>query len=53
MIYRNFPKTNTPVSVVSLGAEHLLQVDRATCIDVVSAAIDHEMNYIDLFMSED
>ncbi len=52
MNYRAFPKTGTPVSEVSLGAEHLLQVDHATCLDVVSAAIDHGMNYMDLFMSE-
>jgi predicted aldo/keto reductase-like oxidoreductase len=52
MLYRSFPRTGTPVSAVSLGAEHLLQVDRPTCIDVVSAAIDHGMNYVDLFMSE-
>ncbi len=52
MLYRAFPRTGTPVSAVSLGAEHLLQVDKPTCIDVVSAAIDHGMNYVDLFMSE-
>lgn len=52
MLYRSFPRNGTKVSAVSLGAEHLLQVDKPTCIDVVSAAIDHGMNYIDLFMSE-
>lgn len=52
MNYRKFPKSGVAVSEVSLGAEHLLQVDRATCLDVVSAAIDHNMNYMDLFMSE-
>ena len=52
MLYRSFPRTGIPVSAVSLGAEHLLQVDKPTCIDVVSAAIDHGMNYVDLFMSE-
>jgi predicted aldo/keto reductase-like oxidoreductase len=52
MLYRAFPRTGTKVSAVSLGAEHLLQVDKPTCLDVVSAAIDRGMNYIDLFMAE-
>jgi uncharacterized protein len=52
MNYRSFPRNGVKVSEVSLGAEHLLQVDKPTCIDVVSAAIDHGMNYVDLFMSE-
>ena len=52
MLYRAFPKTGAKVSAVSLGAEHLLQVDKPTCMDVVSAAIDRGMNYMDLFMAE-
>ncbi len=52
MLYRSFPRNGEKVSAVSLGAEHLLQVDKPTCLDVVSAAIDHGMNYMDLFMSE-
>ncbi len=52
MIYRQFPRNKENVSAVSLGAEYLLQVDKPTCNDVISAAIDHGMNYMDLFMSE-
>jgi uncharacterized protein len=52
MLYRQFPRTGTPVSAVSLGAEHLLQVDKKTTADIISAAIGCGMNYIDLFMGE-
>jgi predicted aldo/keto reductase-like oxidoreductase len=52
MLYRQFPRTGAKVSAVSLGAEYLLQVDKPACLDIVSAAIDCGMNYIDLFMSE-
>lgn len=52
MIYRQFPRNKEKVSAVSLGAEYLLQVDKPTSFDVISAAIDHGMNYMDLFMGE-
>lgn len=52
MIYRSFPRTATPVSVVSLGAEHLVSAGPKVTMDVISAAIDNGMNYIDVFMPE-
>ncbi len=52
MLMRTFPRTGIPVSSVGLGAEHLTGAGRQTTIDVVHAAIDHGMNYMDLFMPD-
>jgi predicted aldo/keto reductase-like oxidoreductase len=50
--YRIFPKTHIPVSEVSLGAEHLLSVGRKVTADVIGAALDHGMNYVDAVMPQ-
>ena len=52
MLMRTFPKTGIEVSAVSLGAEHLAGTDRKTTVDVVHAAMDHGMNYMDVFMPD-
>ncbi len=50
MNYRKFVKPGIPVSEVSLGAEHLVGAGPKTTMDVISAAMDHGMNYMDVFM---
>lgn len=51
MNYRKFAKSGLEVSEVSLGAEHLEFLPKKQVLDVISAAIDHGMNYMDFFMS--
>ncbi len=50
MKYREFGKTGIPISEISLGAEHLEFEEKDKVLDVMSAAIEHGMNYVDLFM---
>ncbi|MBT3320370.1 MAG: aldo/keto reductase [Clostridia bacterium] len=50
MKYRKFSKTGIPISEISLGAEHLEFEDKKLLLDVVSACIDHGINYADFFM---
>lgn len=51
MIYRQLGRTGVKVGVVGLGAEHLEKQPYALVEEVVSAAIDGGMNYMDIFMS--
>ncbi len=53
MIYKKLGRTGERISVVSLGAEHLLGQPQAVIDEVVHAALDAGMNYMDLFMPED
>ncbi len=52
MEYRMLGKTNQKISAISLGAEHLEGKPRELVMEVISAAIDHGMNYIDLLMPQ-
>jgi len=51
MRYRKLGRTGIDVGIVGLGAEHLEYASKDTVISVVNEAIDHEVNYIDLFMA--
>lgn len=50
MKYRELKKTGIKISEISLGAEHLEFAEKKKVLDVVSASIEHGMNYVDLFM---
>lgn len=50
MLYRTIGKTGMSASVVGLGAEHLDNRPYALVEEVVRAAIEAEMNIIDVFM---
>lgn len=52
MKYRHFPRTGIPVSEISLGAEHLVSVGPKITADVIGAAIEHGMNYVDVVMPQ-
>ena len=52
MITKPLGRTGIPVGCIGLGAEHLQNAEEHTVLDVVSAALDYGMNYIDLFMPE-
>ncbi len=52
MNYRKLGKTGMTVSEISLGCEHLQGKDYALIRQVLDAAIDAGINYIDVFMSE-
>ncbi|HET6478125.1 MAG TPA: hypothetical protein VFF92_03495, partial [Dehalococcoidales bacterium] len=51
MIYRKLGRTGIDVGVVGLGAEYLEFESVNTVISVVHRAIDHGVNYIDLFLA--
>lgn len=51
MEYRRLGKSGLEVSALSLGAEHLEHADLATTREVVELAMDHGINYVDLFMA--
>ena len=51
MRYRKLGKTGIDIGIVGLGAEYLEHASRDTIISVVHEAIDHKVNYIDLFMA--
>ena len=51
MKYRKLGSSGVDVGIVGLGAEYLEYVSRDTVVSVVNEAIDHEVNYIDLFMA--
>ena len=51
MRYRKLGRTGIDVGIIGLGAEYLEHASRDTIISVVDEAIDHEVNYIDLFMA--
>ena len=50
MRYRKLGRTAIDVGIVGLGGEYLEYASKDTVISVVNEAIDHEVNYIDLFM---
>jgi len=51
MRYRKLGRTAIDVSIIGLGAEYLEYASRDIIVSVVNEAIDHEVNYIDLFMA--
>ncbi|MFC1982570.1 aldo/keto reductase, partial [Chloroflexota bacterium] len=51
MRYRKLGRTEIDVGIVGLGGEYLEYASKDTVISVVNEAIDHEVNYIDLFMA--
>lgn len=50
MEYRRLGRTDLQVGVIGLGAEHLEQAPYETVAAVTHEALDHGVNYIDLFM---
>ena len=51
MRYRKLGRTAIDVGIVGLGGEYLEYASKDTIVSVVNEAIDHEVNYIDLFMA--
>lgn len=52
MEYRKLGRTGMTVSAISLGCEHLQGKDYNTVKTVIDAAIEHGINFMDVFMSE-
>ena len=52
MEYRKLGRTGMVVSAISLGCEHLQGKDYNTVKTVIDAALDHGINFMDVFMSE-
>lgn len=50
MIYRPLGRSGLRLGLIGLGAEHLENAPRETVTAVVHTALDHGVNYIDLFM---
>lgn len=50
MIYRKLGKTGLEVSAIGLGCEYVWFADEARVTEVVHAALDAGINYIDLFV---
>ncbi len=50
MIYRPIGKTGMSASIIGLGAEHLDNRPYEQCEEVIDAALEAEMNIIDVFM---
>ena len=49
MEYRTLGRTGLEVSAISLGTEHLLDLPPDHVASVIHAALDHGINYFDLF----
>lgn len=49
MNYRTIKKTNTKISEISLGAEHIERAPYDVVKRIIDMAIDHGVNYTDLF----
>lgn len=52
MQYRTLGRTGMKVSEIGLGCEHLQGQDQKNVEAVISSALDHEINIMDVFMSE-
>ena len=52
MEYRKLGRTDMTVSAISLGCEHLQGKDYNTVKNVIDAALDSGINFMDVFMSE-
>lgn len=50
MIYRPIGKTGMNASIIGLGAEHLDNRTYAECEEVIEAALEFDINIIDVFM---
>ncbi|GAE85115.1 aldo/keto reductase [Bacteroides reticulotermitis] len=53
MEYRNIGKTGMAASVIGLGAEHLDGKPYAVVEETIHAALEHDINIIDIFMPGD
>ena len=52
MEYRRLGRTDLQVSAVSLGTEYLIDLPREHVVEVIHAALDHGINYFDLFFAQ-
>ena len=50
MLYRPIGKTGMSASIIGLGAEHLDHKPYEICEEVIHAALEAEINILDLFM---
>jgi len=50
MIYRPIGRTGMSASIIGLGAEHLDNRPYEQCEEVIDAALEADMNIIDVFM---
>lgn len=50
MLYREFKRTGTKISEISLGAEHLEKAPYDVVKKIIDVSMDHGVNYTDLFM---
>ena len=50
MEYREIGKTGMKASIIGLGCEHLDRKPYATVEETIHAAIDHDINFMDVFM---
>ncbi len=53
MEYRNIGNTGMAASIIGLGAEHLDNKPYETVEETIHAALDHQINMIDIFMPGD
>lgn len=51
MKFRTLGRTGLEVGVIGLGGEYLEQAPRSTVVSVIHEAMDHQVNYFDLFMA--
>lgn len=52
MEYRKLGRTGLDVSLIGLGTEYLIDLLRETVVAVIHKAIEHEINYFDLFFAQ-
>ena len=52
MEYRKLGRTGLDVSAIGLGTEYLINLPRATVVDVIHRAIEKGVNYFDLFYAQ-
>jgi len=52
MQYRKLGKTDVNISAISLGTEYLINLPRDHVVSVIHSALDHGINYFDLFFAQ-
>jgi predicted aldo/keto reductase-like oxidoreductase len=52
MQYRKLGRTGVDVSAISLGTEYLINLPRDHVVSVIHSALDHGINYFDLFFAQ-